>query len=74
MNNVGTTTFYLVARPSLCEGIARNLDFGNTLHVYNESLSEEEADSVAIQNDWIATGLDIRSAITNYAATGSNAR
>ncbi len=68
MNNINNTSFYLFARPSLLEGVARIVDLGGTLQTYNESVSESEADYKAIQNDWIATGLDIRDAINAYAA------
>lgn len=52
-------TFFLFSQPSFLEGLARNLDLGSTLSEYNESISGEQADAIAIRNDWTAIGLDI---------------
>lgn len=59
-------TFYLFAEPSFVGGMARNLDLGHTLNVYNESETEEKADSRALYNDWLAVGNDLRSSIKKY--------
>jgi len=56
----------LFAEPSFFEGMARNLDIGNTLQVYNDSLTENEADIEALKNDWQAVGDDIRVSISQY--------
>lgn len=56
----------LFAEPSFIEGMARNLDIGNTLRAYNESPTEHEADIDALKNDWRAVGDDIRSSIVLY--------
>ena len=49
-------------------GVARLLDFGGALHVhrrhYHPVLPPGLADYLAIQSDWIATGQDIRRAIS----------
>ena len=45
------TSTSLFARPSFLEGIARILDFGNTLHEYNRGGSSEEADAEAVAVD-----------------------
>jgi len=37
-------TDFLYARPSFAEGVARIMDFGNTLNEYNESVSGKTAD------------------------------
>ena len=50
---------FLFARPSFMEGMARVIDLGSTLQVYNDSQTELEADSKALQNDWQAIGEDI---------------
>jgi hypothetical protein len=49
---------FLFARPSFLEGVARLLDFGNTLTEYNQSLTAERADSSAFWCDWRAIGED----------------
>jgi hypothetical protein len=56
-------TFFLFARPSFLEGIARVLDLGNTLREYNDSQSTAEADLIAIGTDWSAIGRDIENSI-----------
>lgn len=45
-------TGFLYARPSLIEG--------NTLQVYNSSLSPEQADFLALSSDWYVIGDDLR--------------
>ena len=54
---------FLYATPSFLEGMARILEFGNTLNEYNSSQSEEEADEVAIYMDWLMVGGDLKSAL-----------
>jgi len=54
---------FLYASPSLLEGVARILDFGNTLNEYNSSQSEEEADEIALRMDWTMVGADLRNAM-----------
>lgn len=56
-------TTFLFARPTWYEGLARLLDFGNTLQVYNNSHSDAEADAVALALDWNAIGEDMRRAV-----------
>jgi hypothetical protein len=56
-------TTFLFARPSFFEGIARILDFGNTLQVYNESADPAEADAWALASDWHAIGEDMMRAV-----------
>lgn len=57
---------FLFAEPSFIEGVARIFDFGNTLNVYNESLSTEIADAYALWMDWYATFSDIGDAVDDY--------
>lgn len=62
--------YFLFARPSFLGGTASILDFGNTLFVYNDSLTPEIADYMAMRNDWVIVGLDLRLAVgTEQAAT-----
>ena len=56
------STFFLFARPSFWEGVARILDFGNVLTEYNKSLTPQQADALAMRADWVTVGEDIQSA------------
>jgi len=56
-------TDFLYARPTLLEGIARILDFGNTIQEYNVSQSGFEADFKALDGDWITIGRDLKDAV-----------
>lgn len=58
----------LFARPSFLEGVARVMDLGDTLTEFNQSLSPEQADAVALEMDWRAVGQDLWSAVGAYAA------
>jgi hypothetical protein len=60
-------THYLYAIPNFWGGAARTLDLGSTLTVYNESLTEAEADCYAIEADWMAVGKDMQNAIKDFA-------
>lgn len=57
---------FLFARPSFIEGVARVMDIGATMQVYNDSKTEKEADLKALKKDWEAVGEDILSAIEKY--------
>lgn len=63
----GDYTDLLYARPSLCEGIARLVDFAGTLDVYNESSDGAAADRAALASDWCAVGQDLRNGLIAYA-------
>ena len=52
-------TMFLIARPSLIEGIARLIDFGDTLTEYNYALDGQQADELALRADLIALGNDV---------------
>ena len=54
---------FLYARPSFLEGLARIFDFGNTLDEYNQSLTPEQADSLALRADWLTIAGDLRKAV-----------
>ena len=60
--------YRLGARPSFLEGIARLMDFGNTLDDYKSYSSGAEADYDAIAKDWVMIGLDFRNAISEFEA------
>jgi hypothetical protein len=60
-------TFRLFKRePSVLEGISRILDVGSNSQKYNNSNTENEADSRALKSDWQAVGNDLRSSIKQY--------
>ena len=44
------------------------MDFGNTLTVYNESLTVQQADCLAVKSDWMAVGDELRRAIRELGA------
>lgn len=56
-------TDYLYAHPSFLGGMARCLDLGDTLTEYNQALTGEQADLLAMKADWMAVGEDFRVAI-----------
>ncbi len=58
-----TMSDYLFARPSLLEGIARNIDLFGTLNEYNTSSSSIEADLQAHYNDLACLQKDMSYAI-----------
>lgn len=53
---------FLFAQPSFFEGMSRMLDFLCTLPEYNYSSSNENADGIALTNDWLAIYDDFESA------------
>jgi hypothetical protein len=57
---------FLFARPSFLEGVARVMDLGGTMQVYNNSKTEKEADLKALKKDWQAVGEDIFNAVKSY--------
>lgn len=59
---MGSFSDTLYARPSVWEGWARILDFGNTLTEYNYSKSGEAADVQALWMDWATVGVAIQQA------------
>ena len=52
-------TDFLFAMPSFIRGVARTLDIGGTLNVYNRSVDGDEADRRALQADWNTIGQDM---------------
>ena len=53
-------TTRLFARPSFFDGVARLLDFGDTMTEYNQSLSPQQADELAMRADCEAVAADFR--------------
>jgi hypothetical protein len=52
-------TDFLFARPSILEGIGRNIDLFGLMNNYNYSNNEAEADIKALMNDWSAIYGDL---------------
>jgi hypothetical protein len=46
--------------------MARVLDLGSTMRIYNESPSPNQADIDAIRHDWQVVGEDIENSINIY--------
>jgi hypothetical protein len=59
-------TLHRFAKPSFIEGMARVLDLGSTMRIYNESPSPNQADIDAIRHDWQVVGEDIENSINIY--------
>jgi len=57
---MGSYTDFLYARPSFAEGMARIMDFGNTLSEYNRS---PDPDAIALIADWNAVAEDLYKAV-----------
>ena len=55
-------TDFLYARPSVLEGIGRNIDLFGVLNIYNNSSNGHEADIKARQNDIMALRNDFYAA------------
>ena len=58
---------FLFARPSFIAGLGAAIDLGGTMEIFNESPSPEEADFLALRNDWCAVGQDIQNAMAQFA-------
>jgi hypothetical protein len=58
-----TLTEFLFARPSFLGGVARLLDLGGQVDVYNQSATPSEADARALYSDWRMVGEDLHAAI-----------
>ena len=54
---------YLFPDDTFLQGMASIFDIGDSLFIYNESKTGEEADQKAIANDWAVVGEDISEAI-----------
>ena len=66
MTRISFKTAYLYATPDFLRGMARTLDIGSTLSVYNQSESDRVADYKAIKSDWLQVGDDVKKAMKDY--------
>lgn len=53
---------FLFARPSILEGIGRNIDLFGVLQAYNYSDRSEDADMLALKSDYLALCADANTA------------
>ena len=60
------TNLFLFGSLGFFEGMARMLDLGGTMVVYNDSPTPEEADNRALDSDWRAVGHDKEGAMALY--------
>lgn len=58
---------FLFATPTFISGMGAVIDLGGTMARFNESTSPEEADYLAIANDWAMVGRDMRYAMNQFA-------
>jgi hypothetical protein len=56
----------LFAEPSFMEGMARIVDIGATMQLYNTSENQDSTDAEALINDWRAIGCDLRNSMKTY--------
>ena len=66
--------FNRYARPGFFEGMARIMDFGNTMNRYPKYRSATEEDTFALRSDWITVGDDIRAAVREFDETQASER
>jgi hypothetical protein len=59
---------FLFARPSILEGIGRNIDLFGIMNIYNNSEDETEADAMAFAADAAALKKDFDSILPNLNA------
>jgi hypothetical protein len=55
-----------IRRPNFMNGMARVLDLGSTLNVYQYNDEAENIDFFAINSDWATIGEDMKKAINLY--------
>ncbi|MFA4971710.1 MAG: hypothetical protein WC683_03805 [bacterium] len=57
---------FLFSTPDFWSGFARSLDLGGTFDSYNVSKSEKEADTRALENDWMIVGKNMTNAMAGF--------
>jgi hypothetical protein len=65
ISDINSMTDFLYAKPSISEGIGRNIDFFGSLNSYNYSENEEIADKTALASDLLAIYMDLYKAYYN---------
>ncbi len=56
---------FLFAHPSFWGGAARVLDLAGVMVEFNQSLTPEQADEIAMRADWQGVGDDLRTALAS---------
>lgn len=56
-------TDFLFAAPNFISGFGSALDLGGTMMMFNDSSSPNEADALALANDWAAVNNGVREAV-----------
>ncbi len=64
----------LFARPSFLEGVSRVLDLAGTVTEFNESITGDQADLIALTRDWRAVGFDLHEAMKSFAVQSKDHR
>ena len=67
---VSSRTSYLYARPRALHGVARVFDFMGVYDSYNTSPSPQEADILAVFQDWLAVEEDAQRVLAAHFPTG----
>ena len=65
---------YLFSSGGFLDGMSRTLDIFGVFDNYNVSSSSEEADRVAIANDWLAVGDDMNHALDSFEIPNRDAK
>lgn len=70
MNDFQThgVTDFLLAMPSFFSGYGSAVDFMDTFLEFNQSLTPEQADALALRQDWLVVGDDLRRAMRVFEA------
>jgi hypothetical protein len=63
---MGDRSSFLFAMPGFFCGMGSVLDLAGNGIMVNSSSDEDEADAIAIRQDWYAVGDDLRKAISDY--------
>jgi hypothetical protein len=56
-------TNYLFGKPSFFSGMSRTLDLWGLFDDYNYSLTDEQADQIALYQDWVAVSQDMQTVL-----------
>ena len=68
------TDSYRAPKPSFIGGMAKVLDLGNTLSIYDKKIPSQLLDFEALKHDWEKVGEDLYSSINIYERTTETIR
>lgn len=66
-DTISPRSTFLFARPRALHGVARLFDFFGTYDSYNMSSSPQEADLLAVLQDWLAVEDDTRKVLACHS-------